>query len=129
MKIENLINGQFVELRKRQGMSQVYYSSSVDPAIEFDLSESNTITGICSYQYMMQGQAVCGILFTSPAHITSVQPYKYTVRATKNEESFAPSSFFDPQGVYGFISEEGSFLAIAETNSSLIVRVSGESNA
>lgn len=121
------ILGRFIELgvpRDRPGSCHTLFFSRKPLTNVFTLSEeTHKVSGYMSYNYLLSGQVVVGVVFTTENARTRVAGHRLSVRSTSEPRNFSVNFNLEKMGLLLYSADDSSSLAIPnDIASSLIVR-------
>lgn len=119
--------GRFIELgvpKDRPGTCHTLFFSRKPMSNVFSLADdTHKVSGYMSYNYLLSGQVVVGVVFSTENTRTRVAGHRLSVRSTAEPRNFAVNFNLEKMGLLLFLAEDSSSLAIPnDIASSLIVR-------
>lgn len=121
------IIGRFIPLgvpRDKPGSRHTLLFTRKPADSKFKLSEATfKVSGYLSYQYLMCGPTVVGLVFTTDNLRTESSYYKLVVKASSKPVNFFPNFNLEKMGLFMFVADDSSAIVTSgEVESSLVVR-------
>lgn len=119
--------GRFINLgrpRDNPGIRHTLFFSRRPTSDVYSLSEQTfKVSGYLSYNYLLSGATVVGVVFSSDNSRSTTEVYKLVVRSADEPRNFTPNFNLEKSGLMMFVSDNSSTLVIpTELDSSLVVR-------